>query len=85
MIMIPTVPAVHHYGGVFVSVGPDSFDKLDERAAGLGHPVLRPGGEVEVVDHHVVPVLKKKRVYGRRSSRIVTMQCWSDSSQCPIC
>ena len=75
MIMVsPAVPAVHHYGGVFVSVGPDGFDKLNERAAGLRHAMLRPGGEVEVVDHHVVPVLHTKthRVHGRRSGRIVT-------------
>ena len=70
-MVLRAVPAVHHYGGVFMSVGPDGFDKLNERAAGLGHPVLRPGGEVEVVDHHVVPVLKQRPTGSmRRRSRM---------------
>lgn len=44
------VPAVDRYGGVFVPVGSDSFDELDERAAGLWDSVLGPRRVVEVAD-----------------------------------
>src|SRR4029434_9346334 len=52
-------PAVHHDGGVVMAtVGADGLGELDEGGAGLGYAVLRPGGVVEVMHHHVVPMLE---------------------------
>lgn len=44
------VPAVDRYGGVFVPVGSDGFDELDECAAGLWDSVLGPRRVVEMAD-----------------------------------
>lgn len=59
------VPAVDHYCGVVVPVGPDGFDKLNESAAGLWDSVLRPWCVVEVANQNVVPVLQRG-IYARK-------------------
>lgn len=56
-----TSPAVDHYGGVVVPVGPDGFDKLDESAARLWDAVFGPRCVVEVTHQDVVPVLQESR------------------------
>ena len=49
-------------------VGPNGFDKLDESAAGLRDPMLWPGRVVEMMDHHIVPMLHAHtHTNGRRS------------------
>lgn len=60
LIYAVSVPAVDHYGGVVVPVASDSFDKLNESAAGLWDSVLRPRCVVEVTDQNVVPVLHRQ-------------------------
>lgn len=37
-----TLPAVDHYSGVVMAMCSDSFDKLNQGAAGFWDPVLRP-------------------------------------------
>ena len=41
-VSVHTVPAMDRYSGVVVPVGSDSFDKLNESAAGLWDSVLGP-------------------------------------------
>lgn len=62
-----TSPAVDHYGGVVVPVGPHGFDKLDECAARLWDAVLGPRGVVEVTNQNVVAVLRKSSLHKRES------------------
>lgn len=56
-----TSPAVDHYGGVVVSVGPHGFDKLNESAARLWDAVLGPRCVVEVTNQNVVAVLRQEQ------------------------
>lgn len=76
-----TSPAVDHYGGVVVSVGPHGFDKLNESAARLWDAVLGPRCVVEVTNQNVVAVLRKSSVY-KRQSKLSTVRfadyCCSD-------
>ena len=57
-----------HYSGVVVPVGSDSFDKLNEGAAGLWDSVLRPRCVVKVTNQNVVSVLQ--RLIWRKDSKI---------------
>lgn len=77
-----TSPAVDHYGGVVVSVGPHSFDKLNESAARFWDAVLGPRCVVEVTNQNVVAVLRKSSVHKRErklSAVRFTDYCWLDT------
>lgn len=51
------VPAMDRYGGVLVPVQSDSFNELDERAAGFWDSVFGPWCVVEVSNQDVVAML----------------------------
>lgn len=67
-LSVHTVPAVDRYSGVVVPVGSDSFDKLNESAAGLRDSVLGPRCVVEVANQNVVAVLHRGIKTRRRTA-----------------
>lgn len=70
-------PAVNHCGGVFgvlVHVFSDQMSEADEELCGFRHPVIWPGGEVEVTHRTCLCCFYLKGEHNRHGVRHVTVR-----------
>lgn len=88
MIQFPaadgSLPTVNRYGGVVMPMCSDSFNKLDEGAAGLWNSMFRPWCVVEMFYQNVVAMLHTETHAIQKAdsslSALTAQQFWHDKT-----